>query len=223
MEPRDPICAAKHLRLYFHGNDYRDELDEQIRADFLPSGIDPIVRGQAAPAAGAGLVVDIVISLATGILTECIIGAVKKALRIIQASASKTLSAGCELGRTTIELGTCDFVITANAGAGIYADGIDYDGLVSQMRAFCQQEAVNGLKVIRIETPCVIYRLDSGRLCVQTNGVGSFSLWRVSYSDRDSWPFCLYDAANNTFLPMDDDQTILDATTSTDIFYHPSR
>lgn len=223
MEPRNPICAVKYLRLDFHGNDYKDELDEQVRTDFLQSNIDPIVRGQTAPAAGAGLVVDIVISLATGILTECIIGAFKNALRIIQASASKTLSTGCELGRTTIELDTCDFVITANASAGIYADGIDYDGLVSQMRAFCQQEAVNGLKVIRIEAPCDIYRHDSDRLCVQTNGVGSFSLWRVSYSDGERWPLCLYDAANDTLLPMDDDQTIMDATTSTDIYYHPPK
>jgi hypothetical protein len=63
-----------------------NELDEQIRTDFLQSGTDPMVRGQTAPAAGAGLVVDIVISLATGILTECIIGAVKRTSRSIQAS-----------------------------------------------------------------------------------------------------------------------------------------
>lgn len=220
MEPQSPMNAIRHLRLDFYGYAYRATLDAQIRSDLSQDGIDPVIRGQIAPAAGASLSVDIVISFMTGIASGLTVEAIKTIMSKIGKAISKVSSSDCRLGRTTIETDACDFVITANSSAGVHAEDVDYNELVSQMKDFYEKEVAADRAVNSIEAPCDL-DLDTDGLKIRTVGVGDFSLWRVTYRNGSRWPFCLYDAVNDALVPMEDRQTVTNVINGTDKFYSP--
>lgn len=220
MEPQSPMNTIRHLRLDFYGCAYRTTLDAQIRSDLSQDGIDPVIRGQTAPAAGASLSVDIVISFMTSIASGFAVEAIKAVMSKVGKATNKVLSSDCHLGRTTIETDACDFVIMANSSAGVYAEDIDYNALVSQMKYFYEKEVAAGRAVDSIEAPCDL-DLDTDGLKIRAVGVGNFSLWRVTYRNGSRWPFCLYDAINDALVPMEDRQTITNVINGTDKFYSP--
>lgn len=221
MESQNPMNTIKYLRLDFHGCEYKIALDNQIRSSLLQDGIDPVIRGQIAPAAGADLGVDIIISLIAGIASDLIVKAIKNVMNKIRKATDETLSSGCCLNRVTIETDTCDFIIATNGNAGIYAEDVDYNELISQMKDFYEKEVAAGNLVDRIETPCDLDP-STDYLKIRTAGVGNFSLWLVTYRNGSRWPFCLYDSVNDTLIPMKNQQTVASAIDGTDKFYRPA-
>lgn len=218
MKPDNPLGAIEHLRLDFYGNKYRTTLDNYITPDFLQDGIRPVVRGQVSPAVGVELGVSIAISLLTSIASNLVVEVIKAVMRKIRKATGETLSCDCHLGRLTIETAACDYVIIANSDAGTHAENIDYGGLVSQMRRLCERELAAGRSIYRIETPCDMDP-NTDSLTIRTNGVGSYSLWLITYRDGDRWPFCLYDAINGALIPLDNRQVVAGAISGEDIFY----
>ncbi len=207
MESQSPMNEIRHLRLDFHGSAYRTTLDAQVRSNLLQDGIDPIIRGQFAVAAGVSLGVDVVISLVTGVTSGLIVEAIKGIMRKIRKAAKETLSSDCHLGRMTIEMDTCDFVIATNGSAGFYAENVNYNELISRMMDFYEQELAAGHAIYRIEAPCN-FNLSEDRLKSGTSGVGNFSLWLVTYRYGSRWPCCIYDAINDVIIPTEDKEEI---------------
>ena len=54
---------------------------------------------------------------------------------------------------------------------------------------------------------------------MKTQGIGNYSLWFVSYQEGERWPHCLYDAANDAFIPLGD-ASALAAFDAVDLFYN---
>jgi len=219
--PSSSSEIIRHLRLDFRGYEYNVSLDDKVKRALMSDGFNPVIRGQAAPAAGAGLVVDIAVSVVSGIAADLIIGAIKILIRKIGKAANEAGSSEFSLCRATIETDECDFIITANASAGVSARGVDYNGLISQMMVFRETEAASGNAVYSIEAPCDV-SIDRESFTITANGVGSYSLWLVTYRNGDRWPSCIYDAANNAFLPTSgriSDKRILPIT---DMYYQKS-
>lgn len=215
-----PYSSIRHLRLHFTGCKYDVSLDNKIRQSLLNDGIDPIIRGQLAPAAGASLAVDIAISVATGIAADLIIDCVKAIILRVRNAAGTAASCECSICKTTIETDSCDYVVSVNTAAGISFEDIDFDKLISEMMRFSATESATGNAVNRIETPCDL-PADKDDFIVATNGVGSFSLWLVTYRIGRRWPSCLYDAANDKFIPLDNRRSIRQALGMRDEFDHP--
>lgn len=212
--------VIQHLRLDFFGCKHDVSLDSKVRQALLRDGVDPIIRGQITPAAGESLGVDIVVSVVSGIAVDLIVKSIKALITKINMITSGTATCSCALRETIIETNTCDYIVKACPGAGIVAEDIDYNRLISQMMEFQKAEETNGNAVNRIEAPCDVAS-DKNGFTVTTNGVGSFSLWLVTYRCGGRWPSCLYDAANNLFLPISGTHAALPVFPERDIFYRP--
>lgn len=216
-----PLEVIRHLRLNYFGCKYDVSLDRKVRQALFRDGVDPIIRGQIAPAAGESLGVDIAVSVVSGIAADLIIKSIKALVTKINMVTSEAASCSCTLRGITIETSICDYVVKACPGAGIVEEDIDYNRLISQMIEFQEAETANGNSINRIETPCDVAS-DKDGFTVMTNGVGSFSLWLVTYRCGDRWPSRLYDAANNIFLPMSGICTGMFRLPERDIFYRPT-
>lgn len=216
-----PLSSCiRYLHLDFYGCRYDASLDDKVRQGLLNDGVDPVIRGQVTPAAGASLVADIILSVASDIAAGLIVKSAKAVLAKVRKATSAEAASECSLGRTTIETDACDYVVTATPAAGVFAEDIDFNSLISKMMEFRKVEAKSGNSINRIETPCELIAGEDG-CTISSNGNGSFSLWLVTYRDGCRWPSCLYDAVNDAFIPLGDRQVVEHALNERNEFYHP--
>ncbi len=73
------------------------------------------------------------------------------------------------------------------------------------MESFTKREEKDNRPVAKIEAPCGI-RIEEHGWETVCCGVGNYSLWKVEYKSGDKWPEALFDAANETFIELVDDE-----------------
>lgn len=204
----------KYLRIDFSGSGYSAALDSKVKEAFLEDNIEAVIRGQQTPAAGPELWMDFIIGVEAGIAVEVL----KYVVHKVRGVVSGYLHHGCCVNSTIVEDIDCDFVIRASSAAGIIYENIDFVKLLSEMRQLADSEKDSGRPISKIETPCEIDYAPEG-FSVRSIGVGSYSLWLLTYREGERWPSWLYDAHNKVFIPLEDNHAIEVALSATDAFY----
>lgn len=206
----------RYLRIDLLGSGYTSALDGIIKSEFDHDAVEVVIRGQRTPAAGPELWMDVVIAIGANLATEAIVYIARK----VREAVSSTSLLGCCINEYVVESLDygCDFVVRANSAAGVDFEGIELSSLFSRMTELVESERVSGRFISKIETPCDLDSSDVG-MPVRIVGVGSYSLWLLTYSEGERWPYSLYDAVNGVFIPLEDDLSIVDALNSPDAFY----
>lgn len=216
MKARNIAGDIKYLRIDLVGSGYTGTLDDKVKASFREDAIEAVVRGQHAPAAGPELWMDVVIAIGSDLAVE----GIKYAVRKVRDAISESSSRSCCVNKTTVEDFDCecDFVIQANSAAGMIFEEIELTSIVTQMRELVESEKASGRYISKIEAPC-----DLGPCSISTPirsvGVGSYSLWLLSYREGERCPYWLYDVVNEVFIPLDDNLATTNALNASDIFY----
>lgn len=214
MKTLNAADDIKYLRIDLSGSGYTSTLDNKVKTKFHEDAIEAVVRGQHTPAAGPELWMDVVIGIVSGLAVEGIGYAVQK----VRDAISESSSHNCCVNAVTVEDFDCDFVIRANSAAGMVFEEIELTSIVSQMRELFDSERASGRYISKIETPCDFDPASIGS-SIRSVGVGSYSLWLLSYREGERCPYWLYDVANKMFIPLKDNSAIINALNASDIFY----
>lgn len=187
------------------GSEFRTEQESALRQKLKTEPFAVMVRGQQSIAAGAGLSQSLVVLVSSVIVPGLLYDLFKYVLSRTFKALSETMSSDVPLSRVTFKTRDCDYIISSNCNAGVYSELIDYNQLLSRMESFTKREEKDNRLVAKIEAPCDIRIEEHGREAVCC-GVGNYSLWKVEYKSGDKWPEALFDAANETFIELVDDE-----------------
>lgn len=174
------------------GSEFRTEQESALRQKLKTEPLAVMVRGQQSIAAGAGLSQSLVVFVSNVIVPGLLYDLFKYVLSRTFKALSETMSSDIPLSRVTFKTRDCDYIISSNCNAGVYSELVDYNQLLSRMESFTKREEKDNRPVAKIEAPCC--------------GVGNYSLWKVEYKSGDKWPEALFDAANETFIELVDDE-----------------
>lgn len=214
MKSSNAVEEIKYLRIDFSGSGYTAALDTLVEEGFQEDDVEAVVHGEQAPAAGPELWMSFVIGVGSGLAVEAIQYVTRKVRNVIATTSTH----GCCINETIVEDSDCNFVIRANSAAGIMYEDIDLTNLVSKMRELVDSEKTAGRFISKIETPYDFDSMSQG-LSVRSVGVGNYSLWLLTYREDERCPYWLYDAANETFTPLENSRTVKNALEGSDLFY----
>lgn len=187
------------------GSEFRAEQESALRQKLKTEPFAVMVRGQQSIAAGAGLSQSLVVFVSSVVVPGLLYDLFKYVLSRIFKALSETMSSDVPLSRVTFKTRDCDYIISSNCNAGIHSELVDYNQLLSRMESFTKREEKDNRPVAKIEAPCDIRIEEHGWEAVCC-GVGNYSLWKVEYKSGDKWPEALFDAANETFIELVDDE-----------------
>ncbi|MFC2339650.1 MAG: hypothetical protein ACFNLW_07175 [Olsenella sp.] len=191
------------------GSEFRTEQETALRQKLKTEPFAVMVRGQQSIAAGAGLSQSLVVFLSNFasdvIVPDLLYDLFKYVLSRTCKALSETMDFDVPLNGVTFKARDCDYIISSNCNAGVYSESIDCNQLLSQMESFAKREEKNNRPVAKIESPCDL-RIGQHRWEAVCCGVGNYSLWKVEYKSGEKWPEALYDAANETFIELVDDE-----------------
>lgn len=189
------------VRVEINGNRYSTQLVYDIRSAIEQEGVTAFVRGSYAPAAGPDIAIDLVLSIVEDITTNLIIELGKRLFARLKEVMNKHRIQGSSVTKFSVQDISCDYVISANSAAGVNFELIQLERLLGDMRKLVTEEAACDRIINRVDAPCDLQRANQPRE-MWTTGIGSYSVWHLSYSSGDRWPDYLYDAANQVFIPL---------------------
>ncbi len=191
------------------GSEFCTEQEAALRQEFNSEPFVVMVRGQQSIAAGTGLSQSLVVFVSNLASDVIIPGLLYDIFKYVLSKTCKALNEMIDfdvpLNKVTFKEQACDYIISSNYNAGVCSELIDYNQLLFQMESFVKREEENNCPVAKIEAPCDIRIGHHGQetLCC---GVGNYSLWKVEYKSGAKWPEALYDAANEAFIELIDDE-----------------
>lgn len=216
MKKLNATNDINYLRIDLTGSGYTSTLEAGVKEIFRKDAIEAVVRGQHELAAGPELWMDVVIEIVSSLAVE----GIKYVVQKVRSAISESLSISCCVNSVIVESpdSDCDFVIRSNSAAGMLFEEVDLTSIVSRMRELVESERSSGRYISKVEAPCDLRPTPTG-MSIHSNGVGSYSLWLLSYREGERWPHWLYDAANEVFVPLEDDSAIINSLNSVDAFY----
>lgn len=186
------------------GSEFRTEQESALRQKLKTEPFAVMVRGQQSIAAGAGLSQSLVVFISSVIVPGLLYDLLKYVLSRTFKALSETMSSDVPLSRVTFKTRDCDYIISSNCNAGVYSELVDYNQLLSRMESFTKREENDNRPVAKIEAPCDL-QIEQHGWEIVCGGVSNYSLWKVEYKSGDKWPEALFDAANETFIELVDD------------------
>lgn len=189
------------------GSKFRTEQETALRQKLKTEPFAVVVRRQQSIAAGAGLSQSLVVFVSSVIVPGLPYDLFKYMLSRTFKALSETMSFGVPLNRVTFKTIDCDYIISSNCNADVYSKLVDYNQLLSRMESFTKllNAKKNNRPVAKIEAPCDM-RIEQHGWEAVCCGVGNYSLWTVEYKSGEKWPEVLFDAANETFIELVDDE-----------------
>ncbi len=201
METRQTsgLVALAHVEIT--GPEYSLEIENDVRQALGDAGFPVVVTGEHSVAAGSSLSYEVTCFIFSSIASSLIYDVFKFAMKKM-AEAFHNAGVG-RAPRTKARVVTedCELVLSANVHAGVDADAIPYDELITKMCAFVSSEADKGNPVKRVEAPCELVA-KGDHVTTSCHGVGNIYLWRVTYKDGKKWPVAVFDAVNDCFVDL---------------------
>lgn len=189
------------VRVEIMGSEYSLELEHDVRRFLGDAGFPVVVTGEHAVAAGCPLDYQLVCYIAESLMPALIYDVFKFVVKkVVEAFRN---AGKCDVPGTKARViaGDCEYVLSANAHAGVDAGNVPYEDLFTKMGEFVSAEADKGFPVKRVEAPCELVE-EGGHFTALCQGVGNFYLWKVLYKDGEKWPMAVFDAANGCFVDL---------------------
>lgn len=151
--------------------------------------------------------VDIVLNLAGEVVTSLIVELVHFVFERIKEVVASNGENDCSLNGSIITDRDCKYMISATSAAGYDFNDIDFNQLLSDMQDLRETESNEKICVVSFEAPCSIdLSRDEKIVC---DGVGNYSLWKITYSGQSGSLQKLYDAANKCFITLNFDESCM--------------